>query len=258
MPGSRRRCRAPAYPFATGPAGGDLLGRFPAPAGAERVPVPEGSFAAWLRRLPLLPAGTAVHLYHGRPKARQDVHAAVVDLDVGARDLQQCADAVMRLRAEYLFTAGRAAEVRFHPDPGRPRVLSFSGAPTRERFQRYLLRLFAAAGSASLQAELAPVGERPIRPGDVLIQGGYPGHAVLVLDVAQQRDDRRLLLLGQSYMPAQQFHVLRNLGDPALSPWYDAAALRDTGLATPEWRLFFLRDVCRFPGDAGPAGAASR
>jgi hypothetical protein len=40
-----------------------------------------------------------VLLYNGAPKFRQDVHAAVIDIDVGTRDLQQCADATMRLRA---------------------------------------------------------------------------------------------------------------------------------------------------------------
>src|SRR5439155_4191256 len=170
--------------------------------------VADGSFGDFLRRLPLLPRGTAVHLYDGSEKARQDVHAAVVDLDVAPRDLQQCADAVMRLWAEYRYARG--ATITFHPDPGKPRALTFD-ARTRDRraFERWLVRVFADAGSASLQAELRPV-DGAVQPGDVLIQGGYPGHAVLVLDVAVARDGRRWLLLGQSYMPAQQFHVLRN------------------------------------------------
>ena len=87
----------------------------------------------------------------------------------------------------------------------------------------------------------------------MLIQGGYPGHAVLVLDVAVARDGRRWLLLGQSYMPAQQFHVLRNLSSSssASSPWYDASALRSApGLQTPEWRPFVARDVRRFADPA--------
>lgn len=220
-----------------------LSARFAPPPGTVRVAVAEGSFGAFLRGLPLLPAGTEVRLYDGTRKARQDVHAAVVDLDVPPRDLQQCADAVMRLWAEYRWS--RRLPVAFHPDPGRPRALAFDPrSGDRRAFERWLIRVFADAGSASLAAELHPV-RGAVAPGDVLIQGGYPGHAVLVLDVAVGADGRRWLLLGQSYMPAQQFHVLRNPASP--SPWYDAAALdgRD-GLATPEWRPFFRRDLRRF------------
>src|SRR5262249_8099133 len=153
---------------------------------------------------PLLRAGSAVHLYTGAEKPRQDVHAAVVDMDVGRRDLQQCADAVMRLRAEYLFVSGQRERIRFHPEPGGRRVLAWEGGGDRHGVAGYLDRVFAEAGSASLAAELLPIGERAVEPGDVLIQGGYPGHAVLVLDVAVTADGRRYLLLGQSYMPAQQ------------------------------------------------------
>ena len=234
-----------AWPHA---AGADTLeARFAPPSGAARVAVADGSFGDFLRRLPLKPPGAAVHLYDGSDKPRQDVHAAVVDLDVPPRDLQQCADAVMRLWAEYRYARG--AVVAFHPDPGKPRALTFD-ARTHDRrgFEKWLIRVFADAGSASLEADLHPVADaaRAVAPGDVLIQGGYPGHAVLVLDVAAASDGRRWLLLGQSYMPAQEFHVLRNPATPS-SPWYDAAALSSVaGLKTPEWRPFAARDVRRF------------
>ena len=78
------------------------------------------SFASWLRGLPLKPEGSPVKLYNGRDKARQDVHAAVIDIDVGSRDLQQCADAVMRLRAEWQFSNGHKNEIAFNfSDGGR-------------------------------------------------------------------------------------------------------------------------------------------
>jgi hypothetical protein len=240
-----------AYAWPHAAAAETLEARFAAPPGAARVAVTDGSFGDFLRRLPLKPRGAAVHLYDGSEKARQDVHAAVVDLDVAPRDLQQCADAVMRLWAEYGYARG--ATVAFHPDPGKPRALTFD-ARTRDRraFERWLVRVFADAGSASLQAELQPV-DGDVQPGDVLIQGGYPGHAVLVLDVAVARGGQRWLLLGQSYMPAQEFHVLRN--PSSLSPWYDAAALRSApGLTTPEWRPFVAHDVRRF-ADSGFAPA---
>lgn len=224
----------------------------PQVAGVRRAAVQPRSFGEWLRHLPMLPASSPVLLYDGSRKPNQAAHAAVFALDVPRRDLQQCADAVMRLRAEYLLALGRPREIRFHPDPGKPRVLAYSGtAEARADFMKYMLRVFSEAGSASLQAELARV-TGPVQPGDVLIQGGYPGHAILVLDVAEAAG-RRYLLLGQSYMPAQQFHLLRNSGDDALSPWYDEATLDGLiGLKTPEWwRPFSRKDVRRFPAVPG-------
>ena len=227
----------PGYRWRSGaPSGGELAQRFAPPAGTTRMAVAPGSFGDWLRHLPLLPPGAQVHLFDGRLKARQDVHLAVVDLDVGTRDLQQCADAVMRLRAEYLFASGAA--IAFHPDPGKPRAIAWPAHDTdRRRFEKYLVRVFADAGTASLAAELGPAREPA--PGDVLIQGGYPGHAILVLDVAIAADGRRYLMLGQSYMPAQQFHVLKAADG---SPWFAAAF----PLATPEWRPFAAADLKRF------------
>ena len=102
-----------------------------------------------------------------------------------ARDLQQCADAVMRLQAGTCSLSASLRLIAFHPDPGKPRALTYHGA-SRADFNRYLVRVFAEAGSASLQAEL-PLAAGPVMPGDVLIQGGHPGHAVLVLDVAEGR-----------------------------------------------------------------------
>ncbi|HYV64892.1 MAG TPA: DUF4846 domain-containing protein [Myxococcales bacterium] len=230
------------YPFAKADRE-DLAHRIAPPTGAVRTRLDPGTFGDWLRHLPLLPEGAQVHLYDGRLKARQDVHAAVVDLDVGNRDLQQCADAVMRLRAEYLWAAGREGEISFHPQPGKATALAWTGGRDRRAFAKFLIRVMAQAGTASLAAELAPVGQRPLEPGDVLIHPGYPGHAVLVLDAAQGADGRRYLLLGQSYMPAQQFHVLRNASDPSLSPWFEAGP----SIRTPEWpRPFEPGDARRF------------
>ena len=82
-----------------------------------------------------------------------------------------------------------------------------------------------------------------VLPGDVFIQGGFPGHAVLVADVAQNGHGERMFLLVQSYMPAQDIHVLRNLTHSE-SPWYPA--LMEGTLKTPEW-TFLYSDLRRFP-----------
>lgn len=251
----------PAGSLRTASAGnttGETVGtRFPAPTGYARPPASESSFAGWLRRLPLLPADAPVLLHNGASKARQDLHAAVVDIDIGPRDLQQCADAVMRLRAEWLYATGRHDAIAFadtaegrpmrwsdwaageRPVPRGNRLLWSKRAPAdnlRRSFRRYLDTVFAWAGTYSLERELVPVPAREIEPGDVVIKGGFPGHAVLVVDAVQAvGGGERRVLLAQSYMPAQSIHILKNVGEPALSPWYH---IRDGApVLTPEWNF---------------------
>ncbi len=240
-----------------------LWERIPPPPGAHRLDVPSGTFGEWLRNLPLKPGRPPVRLFDGRLKANQDAHCAVVAIDVGDRDLQQCADAIIRLRAEYLrsigcgdsvvfrFTSGdpatwRAWKVGFRPMVNGSSVRWVRRAPrddSYDSFRGYLETVFTYAGSASLQGELEPV-EDASRPqiGDVYIQGGFPGHAVLVVDVAEDERGDRWVLLAQSFMPAQEIHILNNPHDPS-SPWYRAHA--SGPLMTPEW-VFSHEDLRRF------------
>lgn len=226
--------------------------RFAPPSGHARVEVEQNSFGAWLRRLPLAPPGTPVLLFDGSQKSRQDVHAAVIELDVGTRDLQQCADAVMRLRAEWLYAAGRAKDVSFN-DTGKGAPMTFAQWATGERprakgntlvwnktaapndsrdsFRAYLDTVFVWAGTSSLERQLKPRAPDAIAPGDVVIKGGFPGHAVIVLDVARTDAGVAKVLLGQSYMPAQSIHVLQQSDGGA---WF-AAPTADAGFETPEW-----------------------
>ena len=100
-------------------------------------------------------------------------------------------------------------------------------------FRRYLDIVFSYAGTLSLARELDKVVDpRRVEAGDVFIQGGSPGHAVMVVDVAEDASGRRAVLLAQSYMPAQDIHVLRNPASPG-NPWYVIEG--DGPLTTPEW-----------------------
>ena len=186
LAGSAEVSAAPRYLWRAGPepqAAATLAGRIPPPAGFERAPVPPGSFAEWLRNLPLSADGTPVRLYDGRLKWSQDKHVAVIDIDTGTRDLQQCADAVMRLRAEYLLASGRARDIAFNDTEGKR--LAFRGsAGDRKAFQRYMIQVFSYAGTYSLEREMVRVTPAGMRIGDVFIKGGFPGHAVLVVDMA--------------------------------------------------------------------------
>ena len=241
------------YPWLTQPglAGQSLAARFAPPLGCRRVAVAAGSWGEWLRGLPLKPAGTLARLYDGRLKNRQDVVAAVVDIDPGTQDLQQCADAVIRLRAEYGFSHD-PKRVHFHLTTGYDfwfsdfvagktfRVVGNevlparrpAEAPTHAALACYLVPTFGYAGTRSLSRELTRQPLPAVRPGDVLIHGGAPGHAVLVVDVAEHpTTHQKYLLLAQSYMPAQDIHVLRNA---AGSAWFAVPATEEI-FETPEW-----------------------
>ena len=82
--------------------GTTLLKRFNAPQGFARQAVNSSSFAHYLRNLPLKPAGSKVKYYNGALK-NDAAYVAVVNMPISDRNLQQCADAVMRLRAEYFY-----------------------------------------------------------------------------------------------------------------------------------------------------------
>ncbi len=236
---------AGAYAWHAAPVGGTLAARIAPPPGFQRTPVAAGSWAEWLRGLPLKPEGSPVLIHTGARKSRQDVHVAVVDIDVGKRDLQQCADAVMRLRAEWLYASGRKADIAFNDTDGKRRAFARQSRQDYPTFRKYMDLVFAYAGTWSLERELKPVKMNDIAIGDVFIKGGFPGHAVLVADMAENAGtgEKRFLLL-QSYMPAQDIHVVKNPGSPDGSPWYAT----DIGeqLTTPEW-VFLRTALRRFP-----------
>jgi hypothetical protein len=177
-----------------------------------------------------------VLLYTGAPKWRQSAHAAVIDIDVGDRNLQQCADAIMRLRAEWLYAAGRKRDIGFDYTDRKRRSFAARGKDDYAAFRKYLNGVFAYAGTYSLERELKPVSVADIEIGDLFIKGGFDGtgHAVLVADMASNATTgEKRFLLAQSYMPAQEMHVLKNPAATDGAPWYPAEFAGP--LVTPEW-----------------------
>lgn len=225
----------------TDTSGTTIATRFLPPEGYERKPKDSSSFGFYLRNLPLKRHGSPVHLYNGSLKGNQSAHVAVVDMSVGKRDLQQCADAVMRLRAEYLF------HNKLYPDIHFRFVSGFNCEYTKWRegnrvalkgnavfwqktaaadksyssFLKYMETVFNYASTLSLEKELRSIELKDVEIGDVLIRGGSPGHAVIVVDLAENTDGEKLVLLAQSYMPAQEIQVLMNPMNGTISPWYN-------------------------------------
>lgn len=230
-----------------------LSQRIAPPVGYTRTKAEANSFATWLRALPLKPSGSKVLLFNGKEKTNATVHEAVVNLPIGKRDLHQCADAVMRLRAEYLWKNKKYSEIHFNLTNGfrvdynrwrKGERVKVTGNRTEwvsggkasdsyDTFWQYLEFVFTYAGTLSLSKELHPVPVADMQPGDVFIRGGSPGHAVIVVDMAENKKGQKVFLLAQSYMPAQEIHILKNFADRKLSPWYSCEGLE--ALETPEW-----------------------
>jgi hypothetical protein len=230
--------------------------RFLLPEGFVRVHVEQGSFAEYLRGQKLKPHGSNVLYYDGREKVAKGVHEAVLDKSIGDRDLHQCADAIMLLRGEYLYNQGRYDEIVFHFVNGFKTeykkwmqgyritvkgnkaawVKSRQYSDSYEEFRRYMDIVFAYASTLSLEKELVQVNKDNMEIGDVFIKGADPGHAIIVMDMAENPSTgEKLFVVAQSYMPAQETHVLRNPNDENMSPWY---SLNYSGtLRTPEWRF---------------------
>jgi hypothetical protein len=143
--------------------------------------------------------------------------AAVLDMDV--RKYQECADVVLRLRAEYLLQAGRDEQIVFHLTGGgdiswpqwkqgmRPRYdgrrLHFArtGQPcsSRECFDAFLHSVYEWCGTLSLATEGTVVGSGAPRIGDFFVHGGSPGHGAIIVDLATDGAGRWRALLAHGY-----------------------------------------------------------
>lgn len=210
------------------------LNDIPPPNGFKRVNAASNSFTTWLRKLPLKKDKT-VYLYNGSIKANQSAQFAVVDISTGKTDLQQCADVVMRLRAEYLFAQKKYDSIRFM-DYNR-KWYNWKGTDNRKQFDSYLQLVFGWCGSASLEKQLKQISNfNHIQPGDVLIKGGFPGHAMIVADMAVNAKGQKVFMLIQGYQPAQDVHIVINPIDSSLSPWYSVNDANE--IITPEWTFY--------------------
>lgn len=230
------------------------LGEIPLPKGYKRIVSNGTDFAFYSRNISLNKDNT-VYLFNGIKKGNQTAQYAVLNIDIGNKDLQQCADAVMRLRAEYLFANKRYQDISFQFTNGfncdfnhyangyRVNITGNSckwakqtGQDyTHSALRKYLDVVYSYAGTKSLYSQMKSIPFSRMKPGHVLLQKREPyGHAVTIMDMAYNpATNDTIYLLSQSYMPAQSIHILQNPENTRLSPWY---SIKDaTVIETPEW-----------------------
>lgn len=238
--------------------------RIKPPAGYTRIPVPLNSFAHYLRNHKLKPSGSLANYYNEETKPASGIYMAVLDLEIGDKDLHQCADAIMRLKADYHYYAQEYDRIKFNFTNGhrvaysewrKGKRIKVDGNKTTwiqtekpstsyAAYWDYMEQIFMYAGTYSLSKEMKSVPLKDMQVGDVLIKGGFPGHGVIVMDMAiHESSGQKLYLLAQSYMPAQQTQILINPNDAKLSPWYVLEL--DHDISTPEY-TFVQTDLKRF------------
>jgi hypothetical protein len=224
------------------PQGGTIMTRIKAPEGYKWFIERPGSFESYLQNLELESAGAMIFDYKKNSIKNQFEHVAIITSDIGSKDLQQCADAIIRLRADYLWENDMRDKIAFHFTSGdlfkwvdykngvRP-VLSGNNSvqfenrasfdDTYEAFKKYLEIIFIYAGTISLHNETTKVTDnKKIKTGDILITPGSPGHAVIVVGSAENSKGERVYLLAQGNTPAQSVHVITNPYNKYLNPWY--------------------------------------
>ncbi|WP_343208950.1 DUF4846 domain-containing protein [Anaerolentibacter hominis] len=255
----------PAVSYAVNPEGISLGERFPEPEGFTRIQAEEGSFLEFMRDFTLKPDGSPVLLYNKEEKGNQSGHAAVFDLSLSERDLQQCADSIMRIYGEYYLEREAYDQIAFHlmngflmkytqwregyrlnVDGNKTSMVKRAGADSSyESFLDYMNMVFAYAGTLSLEGECAGIGLDEIQAGDLFLKGGSPGHCVLAADMAENEEGEKAFLLAQGFMPAQEFHIIKNPAHEE-DPWYYASEisypLLTPGYTFPENSLMRWKD----------------
>ncbi len=201
----------------TNPWQAKRVGDIPTLHGFTREPAADGSYAAYLRDIPLKSKGAKLHLHSGMVAKHQFLAAAIVDQPLLNKN-EQCADVAIRLRAEYLWQNGRYDEICFTDVHDSILCYCCDTVPAdslRSCFEAYLTgEVFEWCNTSSLYGETVPRQFIDVQAGDILVHPAEPGedygHAIVVVDVARDAKGRVAILCLEGNTPAREKHIVRN------------------------------------------------
>lgn len=200
----------------TNPWQAKRVGEIPTLRGFTRVEAAEGSYAAYLRAIPLKEKGAKLHLYSDVVAKNQFLAAAIVDQPL-LNKYEQCADVAIRLWAEYLWQNGRYDEMCFTDVRDSMLCYHCDTVPADSLhacFEAFLTEVYKWCNTASLFQETAPRQFIDVQAGDILVHPAEPGeaygHAIVVVDVAKDSKGRVAILCLEGNTPAREKHIVRN------------------------------------------------
>jgi len=222
--------------------GDSIVTRVKVPKGFTREVYVEESFQHFIQNYPLKKFGAKVINYDGNEYFYQMGHFGILELSVPKNGLQQCADALIRLRAEYLWKQNRKSEIGFEFTSGhycswkkyaegfRPKIrgnkVTFHKTASKDHsktnFYKYLNLIYTYSGTLSLYNELPKItNSKNLQVGDMLVYPGTPGHIVMIVDKVSDSKGNQRFILAQGNTPAQSVHLLKNPNDAQFNPWYE-------------------------------------
>lgn len=244
--------------------GFNIVDRYSTPEGYERVVVNEGSFGEYLRTKKLKPYGNKAMFYNGRTKSSKGIYDSVYDYSIGDKNLHHSSDAIMFLRADYLFNRQMYNDICFSFVNGfkaeyskwmagyRIRINDNEASwykdaeqiNTYDSFLKFMNMVYAYCSTISLPKDMAPVNIDDMQIGDVFITHKMLGHTAIVVDMAVNKSNgKRIFMLAQGGSPAQQTQILINPNNAEISPWYELDSIDE--IITPEW-TFISNELMRF------------
>jgi len=173
------------------------------------------------------------------------IYKAKFIYNIGKKDLHQCADAVMYNNARYFFDTKQYKKISY-TFSHNARIYSYTkefNIFNEKTFKKYITMVWGYCGTWSLQEyDTVAVNIKDIQTGDMFLIGGFPGHAISVVDVVINEQGHKKYMLAQSYMPAQEQQILLN---PIKNNtvWYDLHLSKD--VVTPQF-TFSVNELRRF------------
>ena len=196
-------------------AGIALQGRAQSPTIRNAIAVPDGfvrdayprdSYSHWIQGLQLK-SHPVILDFRGQTVGDGAYRVwAVLNMPLLFRsDLEQCADFAMRFWAEYHKATGSLDRLYLFDYNGRKQQFAQSG----KSFAQFLKWAFANTNSHSLKSGCRKIAAGEMLAGDMFVQNerGGVGHVSVVMDVCTSPKGEKRLLVGYSFMPAQEFHI---------------------------------------------------